>query len=144
MAASGVFLAAKQGDRAGPDLLLQPTYTIEERPGTLDERVVHPALRVVELPTLGPSAEFPAEEQVPDAIPRQGRFEGVGVEVRRVPGVRVRTGVYQNLDPVSLQQVGELLCRMVGMSDREDRSQALRRPLIAYGRPPSVLTSAWS
>jgi len=120
VAPGGVLLAAEQGDSVGPDLLLQPMYTIEERQGPLDSRVVHPALRVVELLLLGLPAQLPAEEQVPDPVARQDSFDVSGVEVRRVPGVRVRTGVNQNPDPVPLQQADELLRRMVGVSDRED------------------------
>jgi hypothetical protein len=116
VAAGGIFFATEQGDRAGPDLLLQPTYTIEERAGTPDQRVVHPSLRVVELPALGPSAELPAEEKVSDAVLRQRYFEGAGVEARRVPGVWMRTGVDNNLYRVSLQQVNEFLRGMVGMA----------------------------
>lgn len=108
MAAGGVFLAAEQGNPAGLELLFKPTYTIEEWLGALDQRVVHPSLRVVELLPFGPSAQLPAEEQVPDPIARQVRLDGTGVEVRRVPGVWARTGVHQDLDPVPLQQPGEL------------------------------------
>ena len=116
MAAGGIFFATEQGDRAGPDLLLQPTYTIEERAGTPDQRVVHPSLRVVELTAFGPSAKLPAEEKVSDAIPRQCCFESAGVEALRVPGVWMRTGVDNNLYRVSLQQVNEFLRGMVGMA----------------------------
>ena len=146
MASGGVFLATEQGDPASLDLALQPMYTIEERPGSFDPRVVYPALRVVELLSLGSPAQLQAKEQVPDPVARQGRFDVSGVEVWRVPGVRARTGVDQNLDPVPLQQAYELLGRMVGMSDGEDRpppgglttagrrAPALRRPLmITYG-----------
>jgi len=88
--AGGVFLATQQGDRAGTYLLLQPTYTIEERPRTPEQRVVHAAVIVVILLTFGPSAQLTAEKQVPDAVLRQRRFEGEGVEARSVPGIRVR------------------------------------------------------
>ena len=133
MAAGGIFFATQQGDRAGLDLLLQPTYTIEERSGTSDQRVVYPALRIVEFPAFWPSAQLSAQEEVPDPFTRKGRFDAAGVELRRMPGVRVRTGVHQDLDPVPLQQAGEPLRRMVGMPDRENRSSTLRRPLIADG-----------
>ena len=133
VAPGGVFLAAKQGDPAGRYLPFQPMYTIEERLGAFDKRVVHPALRVVELFPIGPSAQLPAEEQVPDPIARQGRPELSDVEVRRVPGVRARASVHQDLDPVPLQQAGELLCRVVGVPDRKNRLPALRRTLIGDG-----------
>ena len=68
MAPGGVLLAAEQGDRARPDLALKPTYTIEERPRALDERLVYPALRIVKLLALGPSAQLLAEEKVPDPV----------------------------------------------------------------------------
>jgi hypothetical protein len=70
VAAGGVFLAAQQGYRANTDLRLQPTYTIEERPRTPDQHVVHPALPVVELLRFRPSSQLPAKEQVPDPIAR--------------------------------------------------------------------------
>ena len=102
MASGGIFLATEQGDLAGPYLHLQPVYTIQERSGTLDERVVYPALRVVELLTFGSPAKLPTQKQVRDPVSRQDGFDGAGVEVRRVPGVRSRAGVHQYLDTVLL------------------------------------------
>ena len=110
MTAGGVFFAAKQGDSTVQDLSLQPIYTIEKRPRSLNPHIVDAALRVVELLPRGPSTQFQAEEQVPDPVARQGGFEIFDVEMRRVPGVRARTGIDQNLDPVPLQQADELLC----------------------------------
>jgi len=131
-----VFLAAKQGDPADPDLLLQPMYTIEEPSRSLDPRVVYPALHVVELLPLGPSSQLQTEEQVLDPVPRQDGFNVFGVEARRVPGVRTRTDVHHNLDPVPLQQADELLCRMVGVSDREDRPPPGGVAVPGYRFPP--------
>ncbi len=104
MTSGRVFLAAKQGDPTGLDLLLQPIYTIEERLGSLHHRVVYPAFRVVELLSFGPSSQLQAKEQVLDTATRQDSFDIFGVEVRRVPGVRVGTSICQNLDSVCLQQ----------------------------------------
>src|SRR5215203_2738791 len=117
-------------------------YTIEERSRLFDQRVVYPALRVVVLLPLGLSAQLSAEEQVSYPGVRQVRFDVTGVEVRRVPGVRARPGIHENLDPMFLQQAGELLGRMVGMPDREDRHPFgifsvhrafFRRPLLTVG-----------
>jgi hypothetical protein len=110
MTAGGVFFAAKQGDPTVQNLSLQPMYTIEKRPRSLNPHIVNAALRVIELLARGPSTEFRSEEQVIDPIVRQGNFEIFDVEMWRVPGVRARTGVHQNLDPVYLQQADELLC----------------------------------
>lgn len=88
MAPGGVFLAAKQDDFVILNLLLQPVDPIEERPGSLDKRIVYPSLCIVELLPFRPSAQLPTEEQVSDPFARQGRFDVSGVEVRRVPGVR--------------------------------------------------------
>ena len=108
MTAGGVFFAAKQGDPTVQDLSLQPMYTIEKRPRSLNPHIVDAALRVVELLPRGPSTQFQAEEQVPNPVARQGGFEIFDVEMRRVPGVRVRPGIRQNLDPVPHQQADEL------------------------------------
>jgi hypothetical protein len=121
VATGGIFLATEQGDRAGSDLLLQPTYTIEERAGTSDQRVVYPAVTIVENVPFWPSAEFSAEEEMPYAVIRQDLLQRPGIEVRHMPGVRVRTDVRDRLDPMPPQQTGEPLSRMVGMPDREHR-----------------------
>ena len=116
--------------------MLQPTYTIEERTGTPDQRVVYPAVAAVEILSFGPSTEFPAEEEVPDAVIRQDLLQRPGVEVRHVPGVRVRTDVRDHLYPMPPQQTGEPLSRMVGMPDREHRVHI--RPLICDREFPSI------
>ena len=134
MTSGRVFFAAKQGDPVSLDLHLQSMYTIKERPRSLDQRVVYPTLRVVELLSFRPSSQLQTEEQVLDTVARQDSFDVFGVKVRRVPGVRARTGVYQNLDPVPLQQANEPLCRMVGVSDRVDRHP---RGALVY-RPPAL------
>jgi hypothetical protein len=138
VATGGIFLATEQGDRAGSDVLLQLTYTIEERAGTSDQRVVYPAVTVVEDLPFGPPAELSAEEEMPYAVIRQNLLKRPGIEVRNVPGVRVRTDVRDRLDPVPPQQTGEPLSRMVGMPDREHRVHI--RPLICDREVLSVLT----
>ena len=110
MTAGGVFFAAKQGNPTVQYLSLQPMYTIEKRPRPLNPHIVDAALCVVELLPRGLSTKFQAEEQVPDPVVRKGGFEIFNVEMWRVPGVRVRTGVRQNLDPVPHQQADELFC----------------------------------
>ena len=136
MATAGVFLAAQQGDRAGEDLLLQPTYTIEERPRTPEQRVVHATEVVVELRTCGSPPELPTKKQVPDAVHRQRRFEGEGVEARNVPGVRMRTGIYDDLYTVLFQQANEPLRRMVGVAYGKNRVRLLY--LVSYNSSPSA------
>ena len=110
MTAGGVFFAAKQGDPTVQDLSLQPMYTIEKRPRSLNPHIVDAALCVIELLPRGLSTQFQAEEQVPDPVVRKGGFEIFDVEMRRVPGVRVRPGIRQNLDPVPHQQADKFLC----------------------------------
>ena len=142
MATDGIFLAAQQGDRAGTDLLLQPTYTIEERPRTTEQRVVHTAVIVVVLFTSGPSAQLTAEKLVPDAVLRQRRFEGAGVEARGVPGVRVRSGVHDDLDLVPFQKAKESLRRVVGVAYGKHRVR--RWYLISYRYPFLSHKTLWT
>ena len=143
MAPGGIFLAAKQGDPALPDSLLQPVNSVEKRPRSLDPRVVHPAIRIVELLRCGSSSQLDAEEQALDPIIRQDSFDISGVEVWGMPGVRSRTDVRHDLDPVPLQQADELLRRMVGMPDRKDRCLPARitapaNRFLALRRSPIV------
>ena len=135
MTSDRVFFTAEQGDPAVQNLSLKPMYTIEKRPGSLDPQIVDAAPDIVELFPRGSSAQFQAEEQVPDPVARQGSSEILDVEVRSVSGVRARTDVHQSLDPLPLQQPDEFLRRMVGMSDREDRPPSGDAP----GRPSLTL-----
>lgn len=115
-----IFLAAQQGYLVVPDTTLQLLKSIEERPRSLDSCIIHPPIRIVELLRCGSSSKLEAEKQTPDAVIPQDSFDVLGAEVWRVPGVRLRTDVRYDLDPVLLQKADELLRRVVGMADRED------------------------
>jgi hypothetical protein len=115
-----IFLATKQGYLMVPYTTLQPLHPIEKRPRSLDSRILHPSIRIVELLRCGSSSKLEAEKQTPDTLLRQDSFKVSGAKVWRVPGVRLRTDVRYDLDPVPLQQADELFRRVVGMADRED------------------------
>ena len=108
MAPGRVLLATKQGDPAVPNTTIQALDTIEKGLGFLDPRIVYPTVCIVELLRCGPSSKLVAEIQAPDAVARQDSLEVSGTEVRRVPGVRLRTDVHHEFDSVPLQQVDEL------------------------------------
>ncbi len=56
MAAARILLTTEQGDPTVLDAPLQLLDTIEERPGSLDPRIVHPAIFVVKLLCCRPSS----------------------------------------------------------------------------------------
>ena len=70
-------------------------------------------------PALRPAAQFASEEDVLDAGPRQHRLHLVGVEVRGVLRVRLRTDVGDDIDLVLLEQGEKSRLLVVRMPDGE-------------------------
>lgn len=89
VAPDGIFLAAQQGCFVVPDTALHLLNPIEERPRSLDSCVIHPPIRIVERLRRGSSSKLEAEKQTPDTVIPQDSFDVLGVEVWRVPGVRL-------------------------------------------------------
>ncbi len=84
-----IFLAAQQGYLVVPDTTLQLLKSIEKRPRPLDSRLILPSIRIVELLCSGSPSMLEAEKQTPDAVVPKNSFDVLGVEVWRVPGVRL-------------------------------------------------------
>ena len=89
VAPDGIFLAAQQGYFAVPDTTFQLLNPIEERPRSLDSCIIRPPIRIVERLRRGSSSKLEAEKQTPDTATPQDSFDVLGVELWRVPGVRL-------------------------------------------------------
>ncbi len=95
------------------------------------------ALGVVVFLTARPSAQLLSQKRITDPGAGQRGAQRIAVEVRRVPGVRLRSGVYHDLDPVPAQQLDELLQRMVGMTDGKQVALVRRHGVDRVQTAPS-------
>ena len=105
---------------------------LERRRGG-DAIVQDMSLGVVARRVLRPPTQFLAQKHVLDPGPGQHRLDLVGVELRRVLGIRLRPYVRHDLDLVLPQQGDERRLVVIRMPDREDG------PLVGGG-----LARSWS
>ncbi len=97
VAARRVFLAAHQRDPKPPRSVAHPAEPFSEYVGLRDPPIVHPAVLVVEFVSLRPASKLPTEKEVLHAATVQGSLNLTSVEMRRVPGRRIRPDVHEDV-----------------------------------------------
>lgn len=117
------FLRAHDGDAVCMAIVAQPVQAFAEgrQPG---DAIVGDVPVFIRLGFAAARAQFPAEEDVADAVSVQGLIQFALVELRVAPAGRRRTHVGQYFNAVPLQQADEILDGVTGMADGVENIRA--------------------
>ena len=141
MANGGIFFTAHKRHAVVPAPRFQAFNAVKKKPRLSHQVIQHMTIGVEILILVRTAPQFPAQKEVLDAGALERGVQLFAVKMGHIFGIRMRTRIHQNLNPVHVQKLEKLFQGVVGMAHRKNRGTIIKAHVI-YPLPAHMVSNA--